>query len=377
MSNWRKAMNPSRFFSAALLCGLLLLFSCVASAQEATIVGTVYDPTDAVVPNVTITITNTGTGQVRTIKTNESGQFVVPTLGIGKHTVRAEATGFKASEQRDVMLQVGDRIRVDLKLEVGNASESVQVEGTIVAVQTDSGEVSDVISGQQLSQLATNGRSIYALAMLTPGASSNMVDFQQPTPVGGDASVAFNGMRENHNLWTIDGGEASDRGGAGGMDVMPSVDSIAEFRVLTSNYSAEYGLSSAATMTMVVKGGSKQFHAGAWEFLRNDALNANDFFFNRAGLTTKPELRFNTYGFNVGGPVVLPKFNQKRDKTFFFYNMEWRKLIQGGNVNTQVPLPANYGGVFSSQIKIPLASQLSPDVVARLQSLGLAPSTAT
>jgi hypothetical protein len=370
-------MNPSRFINAALCCALLLIFCYSASAQEATIVGTVYDPSEAVVPNVTITVTNTQNAQVRTVKTNESGQYVVPTLGIGRHTVRAEVPGFKAAEQRDVMLQVGDRIRVDLKLEVGNATESVQVEGTAVAVQTDSGEISDVINGQQVTQLATNGRSIYALAMLTPGASSNMVDFQQPTPVGGDATIAFNGMRQNHNLWTIDGGEASDRGGAGGMDVMPSVDSIAEFRVLTSNYSAEFGLSSAATMTMVVKAGTKQFHAGAWEFLRNDALNANDYFFNRAGLTTKPELRFNTYGFNAGGPVVLPKFNKKRDKTFFFYNMEWRKLIQGGNVNTQVPLPANYGGVFSTQIKVPLATQLSPDLVAKLQGLGIAPSTAS
>src|SRR5262252_5851523 len=110
-------MNLSRFASATFVCAMLLLFCLGAFAQEATIVGTVYDPTDAVVPNVTITITNTQTGQVRTIKTNEAGQYVVPTLGIGKHTIRAEAPGFKASEQRDVMLQVGDRIRVDLKLE--------------------------------------------------------------------------------------------------------------------------------------------------------------------------------------------------------------------------------------------------------------------
>jgi hypothetical protein len=372
-------MNPSRLASALSRCLALLACAFVASAQEATIVGTVLDPTDASVPNVTITVTNTQTGQVRTVKTNDSGQYVVPTLAIGRYNIRAEVQGFKVAEQKDIVLQVGDRDRVDFKLEVGSATESVQVEATAISVQTDSGEVSDVISGRQVTQLATNGRSIYSLATLTAGASSNMADFQQPTPVGGDATVAFNGMRQNHNLWTIDGGEASDRGGAGGMDVMPSIDSIAEFRVLTSNYSAEFGLSSAATMTMVVKSGTKSFHAGAWEFLRNDALNANDFFFNRAGLTAKPELRFNTFGFNAGGPVIVPKtsFNKNRDKTFFFYNMEWRKLVQGGNVNTQVPTTSTYGGVFPTQIKTPLLSQISPDLAAKYVSLGIAPSTAT
>ncbi len=280
-------------------------------------VGTVTDPTGAQVPNVAITIKNTDTGVTRKLTTNEVGQYVAPNLHIGNYTVRAEAPGFKAAEQNTITLSVGERARVDFKLQLGNATESVTVEADAVQVQTDSGEVSDVITGQQVTQLATNGRSIYSLATLTPGASSNMVDFQQPTPVGGDATISFNGMRQNHNLWTIDGGEASDRGGAGGADVMPSIDAIAEFRVLTSNYSAEYGLSSAATMTMVVKGGSKDFHASGWEFLRNDALDANNFFFNSAG-KTPPELRFNTYGFNLGGPVLIPKtsYNKKPRQNF-------------------------------------------------------------
>jgi hypothetical protein len=370
-------MRKLTIYRFAVFCVLLLAFALTASAQEATVVGTVTDPSGATIPNVSITLTHRETGVARHVMTNEAGQYVIPDIRIGHIDVRAEMSGFKAVDQKDIVLQVGERARVDFKLEIGSTQESVNVEGTAIAVQTDSGEVSDVITGQQITQLATNGRSIYSLAILTAGASGNMSDFQQPTPVGGDATVSFNGMRQNHNLWTIDGGEASDRGGAGGMDVMPSVDSIAEFRVLGSNYSAEYGLSSAATMTMAVKSGMKDFHAGAWEFLRNDALNANDFFFNRAGKTTKPELRFNTFGFNAGGPVIIPKapFNKNRDRTFFFYNMEWRKLIQGGNVNQTVPLPSTYGGVFTAPIKIPLASQLSPELIAKYQSLGLTPST--
>ena len=324
----------------------MTVFAFVASAQDATIVGTVTDPSGAPVPNVKITVTSSETGQVRHLATSGLGQYVVPDMQIGHYTVRAESAGFKTAEQKDIKLNVGDRARVDFKLEIGATTESVNVESTALAVQTDSGEVSDVITGQQVSQLATNGRSLYGLAALTPGASSNMADFQNPVPVGGDTGVSFNGLRQNHNIYLLDGGEDDDRGGAGGIDVMPSMDAIAEFRALTSNYSAEYGLSSAATMTMVFKSGTKQFHASAWEFLRNDALDAGNFFTNAAG-QKPPELRFNTYGFNVGGPVTFGKlYNKDRDKTFFFYNMEWRKLINGGLINQTVPLTSEYGGQF-------------------------------
>jgi hypothetical protein len=163
-------------------------------------------------------------------------------------------------------------------------------------------------------------------------------------------------------------------GGAGGMDVMPSIDSIAEFRTMTSNYSSEFGLSSAGTMTMVIKSGTKDFHASAWEFNRNDALDAANFINNANGVKT-PELRFNTFGFNVGGPVYIPKvYNKDRDRTFFFYNMEWRKLIQGGNVNTTVPATSEYGGNFGSTlITVPTTSQLAPGILKKFTDAGLTP----
>ncbi len=362
-----------RLFSVFLL---LLSSALVVSAQTGTggtIVGTVTDPSGAAVPNVAITITNTDTNAVTNIKTNDRGEYVVPDLQIGHYSVRAEAQGFKAAEQKDVVLTVGQRARVDLGLEVGSTQESVTVEATAVAVQSESGELSNVITGQQVSQLATNGRSIYSLATLTAGASSNQSDLNVPTSTGGDANVSFNGMRQSHNLYLVDGGEAADRGGAGGMDIMPSIDSIAEFRALTSNYSSEFGLSSSATMTMVIKSGTKDFHASAWEFFRNDALDAGNFINNANGVPS-PELRFNTYGFNVGGPVFIPKvYNKDKDKTFFFYNMEWRKLIQGGNVNTVVPATSEYGGDFSGSgttIKLPSAAQLAnnPALAAKLTS---------
>src|SRR5579884_3560157 len=341
-----------------------------------TIVGTVTDPSGAAVPNAAVTITNTATNVSTNIKTNDTGQYVVPDLQIGKYNVKIEAPGFKTAEQKDIVLTVGQRARVDFPLEVGTTQETVTVEATAVAVQSESSELSDMITGQQVTQLASNGRSIYNLATLTAGASSNMSDFNVPTSAGGNATVSFNGMRESHNLYLIDGGEAADRGGAGGMDVMPSEDAIAEFRQLTSNYSAEFGLSSSATMTMVIKSGTKDLHATLWEFNRNDALDAGNYV-NNANRVASPELRFNTYGFNVGGPVFIPKiYNKDKDRTFFFYNMEWRKLIQGGNVNTVVPDPGEYGGAFGSiQVRTPCPSQIAPNIASRFLAAGLALST--
>lgn len=322
-----------------LLTACLALFAFPALAQEATIVGTVTDPTGAAVANAAIKITNTDTGIARTISTGSDGQYAAPDLHIGHYIVRAEAPGFKVIERKDLVLQVGDRTRVDFTLPVGNTKETVTVEANAVQVQTDTGEVSSVVTGEQITQLATNGRSVFSLEALTPGASSIQADFMVPTSAGSDFNVSFNGQRVSHNLWVVDGGEAADRGGGGGADVLPSEDAIAEFRTMTSNYSAEYGLSSAGTISMVIKSGTKQFHATAFYFGRNDALDAQNYF-HQAGQPVQ-ELRFNDFGFNVGGPVSFHP-STSTPKTFFFYNMEWRRYIQGGLYTPTVPLASMY-----------------------------------
>ncbi len=359
----------------ALACFVLLL-GCpfLALGQDATIVGTITDPSGSVIPNVKITATNSETGLTRTIQTSDSGQYVFPELKIGHYEVKAEAAGFKTAEQKGIVLQVGDRTRLDFQMQLGGAQETITVEANPVRVQTDSGEESNVITGQQVSQLAINGRSIYQLAALTPGASSVINNYVN-TPVGGDANVEFNGLRQNHNIYLLDGGEDDDRGGAGGMSIAPSSDAIAEFRALTSNYSADYGLSSAGTMTMVLKSGSSTLHASAWEFNRNDAFDARNFF------NTKPspvaELRLNVFGFNVGGPVTFGHlYNPSRKRTFFFYNMEWRRLIQGSVNNGQpVPLPSTYGGNFgATTINVPSAADVSAGVLAKNCPGGVLPA---
>ena len=353
--------------------------SAAAIAQQATVVGTVVDAAGAALPNVNITATNVESGLTKTIQTNGFGQYVIPDLNIGHYNVKAEATGFKSTEQKNIVLQVGDRDRIDFQLQVGEVQETVTVEANPVRVQTDSGEQSSVITGQQISQISVSGRSMYQLAALVPGASSQigaggMSAGEVNTPVGGDASVEFNGLRQNHNIYLLDGGEDDDRGGAGGMSIAPSSDAIAEFRTLTSNYSADYGLSSAGTMSMVLKSGTRSLHASAWEFNRNDAFDARNYF-NPAPQKVA-ELRLNVFGFNVGGPVTLGHlYNPERKRTFFFYNQEWRRLIQGGLTNQPVPDPATYGGNFGSQaVKVPSASAVSAAVLARNCPGGVLPA---
>src|SRR5579872_413848 len=359
-------------------------FASIVWAQEATIVGTVTDQTGSVVPNVSLTVTNTDTSQSRKITTNESGQYVVPGLITGHYSLKAEAPGFKAAERTGIVLNVGDRDRVDFTMQVGETRESINVEATAVQVQTDSGEISNVITGKEVSELATDGRNIYSLAVLVPGASSAMPNFNVPTSAGGNANVSFNGWRQNHNIWLADGAEQDDRGGAGGAIINPSIEAIGEFRALTSNYSADYGLSSAGTISMVFKSGTRDFHGTLWEFVRNNDFDANDFFRNAAGLPTK-ELRLNVFGFNAGGPVTFGRFyNKQRNKTFFFYNQEWRKLINQGGVNTTVPQTSWYNGDLSSllslskpiQLHVPTASQLSASQLNKWAAAGYQPGQA-
>jgi hypothetical protein len=320
---------------AVLLAAFVVLFALQGFAQEATIVGTVTDPSGAAVANATVTLTNNDTGVERTIPTANDGNYVAPDLHIGHYTVRANAAGFKLAEEKDITLNVGDRTRVDFKLQVGSTQEQVTVEANAIAVQTDTGEQSNVITGQQVTQLATNGRSLYELFNLSPGTVSLQPSRVTFTPVSGDSTVSINGERAGHNLQLIDGGENLDRGGSSG-SVMPSIDSIAEFRNLTSNYSAEYGLATAAQISTVIKSGTKEYHGEAWEFFRNDALNARNYF--NPAPNPVAELRYNIFGFNFGGQVPLARSHP----TFFFYNSEWRREIDGGLLNQLVPPATAY-----------------------------------
>ena len=225
-----------------------------------------------------------------------------------------------------------------------------------------------------MAQLAINGRHLAALAILTPGASSDLPDFNLPVSVNGSTNISFNGQRPEHNVWMIDGGENYDRGCGGCVTMMPSVDAISEFRTLTSNASSDFGIGSGGTINMAIKSGTRDFHGEAYEFFRNDAMDANNYFANLAG-TTPPELRYNIFGFNVGGPVWIPKvYNKDRNKTFFFVNQEWRKIVQGMQVYAPAIPQAQRNGDFSglgAPIRVPATND--PAQQAKFGALGLTP----
>ena len=326
---------------------LTVMASAAAFAQTATVLGTVTDPTGSVVPNATVTITNTSTNAKRVLQTNSAGSYIAPELQIGLYSLRAEATGFKSYERTGLKLDSNDTVRVDAILEVGAVSESVTIAADVVKVESDTAEVSDLISGAQVADLAINGRHMAALAILTPGASSDLPDFNLPVSVAGSTNISFNGQREEHNVWMIDGGENYDRGCGGCVTMMPSVDAIAEFKTLTSNAPGDFGIGSGGTINMAIKSGTRDYHGEVYEFFRNNDMDANNFFANLSG-TPAPELRYNIYGWNVGGPVWIPKlYNKDRKKTFFFWNQEWRKFVVGSEVYAPAIPAAERSGNFS------------------------------
>jgi hypothetical protein len=364
-----------------LLILSLVLLSTIAYGQEtASIVGTVTDASGAAVPNAKIVITNTDTGIIHSTSTNTTGSYAAHELPFGHYSVRAEATGFKNYERTGITLNVNDTVRVDAPLQVGQAQESVTVEANAVQVQADTNEVSQTITASLVADLATNGRNVIQLAALVPGADSNIPDFDTPMAQTQNRAIQFNGQRSDHNDWIINGGEAYDRGGGGIMLVSPSQDSLQEFKVMTSNYAADLGQASGGMITMATKSGTKEYHLSAWEYIRNDAIDANTFFANLNG-QPKPELRYNTFGFNGGGPV--PKIGHEK-KTFFFYNQEWRREIQGNAINASAVPPAASGGNFGYllpsngctggscvQLKAPQTSD--PAEIAKLAQFGLTP----
>jgi hypothetical protein len=356
-----------------LLLGSLLAVGTLFAQETATILGTVTDATGAVVPNANVTITNTGTNAARTVTTNQNGIYNAPDLNIGTYTVKVQASGFKAYTKTGVVVNVSATVRVDAKLQIGQTQQSVTVEANAIQVQTETSEQSTVITGQQISQIDTNGRNPVQLAALVPGAASTIGGFNAPTALRSNNGISFNGQRSEHNIWRIDGSEAYDRGGGGGMIVNPSPDALAEFRVMTSNYSAKYGAASGGTVNMAIKSGTRNFHGAAWEFNRNDAYDATDFFANRNG-TGKPELRYNAFGFNIGGPLFIPHlYNKSRQKTFFFYNMEWRKLIEGSQLTaTGIPAQA-FTGNFQGLGTITVPQTADPNQLAAFQNAGVTP----
>jgi Carboxypeptidase regulatory-like domain len=304
----------------ACLATILVLTSAGWGQDNAVVTGTVMDPTGAAVPNVSISLTNTATGQARQVTSNTSGVFLFANVGVGHYTLEASVAGFQKYAKTDLSVNVAQTLQEDIALKVGNTQESVSVEADALQVQTATNELSTLITGQQVTQLATNGRNVTALAALGMGVSNNLPAYSGSNALTSANGISFNGTRSEHNIYLLDGGELNDRGCGGCFSSLPSIDALSEFQTLDSNYGPDYGIGSGGTITMVIKSGTSKFHGRVWYFNRNEDFDGNDYFTNAAHLQ-RPEFRLNEPGFNFGGPIGK--------KTFFFVNEEWRRQIIG------------------------------------------------
>jgi hypothetical protein len=309
-----------------------------AWAQDnATINGTVQDSSGALVPNSQITLTNPATGQVREAVSNAAGAYRFANVGVGTYALAATAQGFQKYTKTDIVVNVAATLEENIALSVGSQSQSVQVEADSLQVQTETSEVSTLISGQQVSELSTNGRNITSLAALGLGVSNNLPQYGGVDALTSSNAITFNGARQTHNIYMIDGAEQNDRGCGGCFMNLPSQDAIAQFQTLDSNYSPDYGVGSGGTILMVLKSGTHDFHGELYEFNRNTDYDAADYFSKSVS-----EFKLNEPGGNIGGPLWIPHvYNANRNRTFFFWNEEWRKLVQGSAPLVANTIPAN------------------------------------
>jgi Carboxypeptidase regulatory-like domain len=311
-------------------------------AQEnATVTGAVLDPTGAVIPNVEISLTNTATGQIRQAASNASGIYTFANVGVGHFNLDATAPGFEKFTRTDIVVNTDQTLKEDVTLTVGNAAQTVTVQANALQVQSETSELSTLITGQQVTQLATNGRNVTALAALGLGVANNLPAFSGVNALTSSNGISFNGARTTHNIYMLDGGELNDRGCGGCFGSLPSIDALSEFQTLDSNYSPDYGVGSGGVILMVIKSGTHDFHGGVYYFNRNEDYDANNYFTKQAG-QAKPEFRLNEPGGNIGGPLFIPHiYNNSRKRTFFFVNEEWRRLIQGSAPRTQNTIMAS------------------------------------
>ncbi len=342
-------MKSHRVLLQAVL--LVVTFCGAAWAQTGSITGTVKDPSGAAIAGATVVVTSPERAITRQMATNSTGEYNQSALPSGTYDVIVTATGFKKYQAKAVKLDVGEKARIDVSLEVGSLSTEVIVQGENVAqVETQSSELAGTVTGKEITQLELNGRNFTTLVSLVPGVS-NQTGMDEPQ-VGINGSVAFsmNGGRTEYNAWELDGGDNMDNGSNGTLNVYPSIDAIAEFKVLTSNYGAQYGRNGSGTVEVETKSGTKSFHGNAYEFVRNDVFNAQNYFNNTGfgGTGVVPPYKKNDFGYTIGGPVYIPGvYNKDKQKTFFFWSQEWRRERVPGSFNTVVPYSAERTGNFN------------------------------
>src|SRR3974390_1845575 len=336
----RSAIRFCARISVAALVTVALAMGVMPQSTGGRINGRVTDPSGAVVPDATVTLINESTGVTTHTQSSKSGDYSFPTVAVGTYTIECKATVFKKLTRKQVALDLNQTLTVNGTLELGSATETVEVTSEAPLIDTSSTQLGATVDSLMATQLPLNTRDTYQLLQLQPGVMSN---------VGGSNSIAYgsdqpgvvsvNGGRGRANNFNVNGGDANDLF-ANLPTVQPSPDSIAEFRVLTNTFDAEYGRNSGSVVNVVTKSGTNNFHGNLYEFFRNTVLNASNYCFSAP--CTKPKFNQNQFGGTFGGPI-------KKDRTFFFTSYEGRRIRQGISGETVfVPTPQERTGDFSS-----------------------------
>jgi hypothetical protein len=345
----RKSHNVCRILFTVLAVVLLTFPLMRAQELTATLSGIVSDSTGAVIPNADVTITLNGVaGASRVVKSDGTGFFKAAGLSNGFYTVSVVAPGFESFTAKNVKLDVGEKHSLNVDMKTGSVSTTVTVEDNPVSIQTETAAQAGTISGVQIRELELSSRSFQQLVALQPGVVN-----QQGDEVGaGGTAISVNGARTNANNWTVDGADINDSGSNGTITNEPSVDAIQEFTLARGSYDAGYGRSGGGQVVVATKNGTRDFHGDAFEFVRNTALDANDYFNKQTQIANGEKNKngvnhHNDYGFTIGGPIFIPRvYNADRKKTFFFWSEEWRKITTPGNTSMAVATPQDLSGVI-------------------------------
>jgi hypothetical protein len=341
---------PAVVGALPVLFGLLILSGPASAQGLANLRGTITDSSGAFVPSATVTLTQVGTGFSRTVSTNIQGDYLIPALPPADYVLTAQAKGFRQSTRKGITLLADNSVTVNVQLEVGEATQRVTVEAAPTQVDTTTGTQSQVINHTLMVELPLNGRNAAELSLLVAGAS--------PPPADGGGSlqgvskqfpsqtaVSINGAQEDQVSYQLDGATFMDEFFSVNLP-FPLPDALQEFSVETSNYAAQYGNNSGGVVNIITKSGTNSIHGDAFEFNRNAVFNARNFFAGR-----RDQLKRNQFGFTLGGPMIIPKLYNGRDRTFWFFGYQGTRLRNiGGTSGAFVPTPANLNGDFSAYL---------------------------
>lgn len=346
----------NRLKVSSLLLFLLSAVCLFGQSTTQTIQGIVTDTTGASIAGAKVTATNQGTNVSQSTTTNESGNYTFPLVPVGDYTVKCEVTGFKTESVRNIRVETAAQVRQDFKLTVGSLSESIEVVASGVALQTENATVGAVIENRRIVELPLNGRNMQGLAVLVPGVQygirTGTGDGSGGFPIPGQGfAVIANGQRETNQVASLDGVDAKDPR-VHTMDFVPSIEAIEEFKIQTNAYNAENGWGGGAVVSVTMKSGTNAIHGAFFDFLRNDKLDAENYFLNfelAPGTTRlkKNTLRQNQFGFVLSGPVLIPKLYNGKNKTFWAFNYEARRTREGVVSTVNWPIDPFREGDFS------------------------------